>query len=64
MGHFHRSRVLDVEQLRHLLDLTEHQVRALIANNDPGIDHFPAEIPKFKTRVGGHVPQAANKGAR
>ena len=38
MIHFRRRRVLDAEELRRLLDLTEHQVRALISNNDDNDD--------------------------
>jgi hypothetical protein len=34
MRQIRRSPVLNLEELRNLLDLTDHEVRALIANND------------------------------
>ena len=58
-----RRRVLDVEGLRELLDLTNHDVRALIANNAT-VDDFPCDLFKYTPRVGRHAPLSADRGAR
>jgi hypothetical protein len=58
-----RSRVLDVEDFRELLDLTTHQVRALTPNNNDA-DDFPYHLYNYAPRVGGHAPLSADKEAR
>jgi hypothetical protein len=57
------SRVLDVEELRELLELTPHEARALIGNNRPDIDDFPLELSTYRPRVGGHGPLSAHTEA-
>jgi hypothetical protein len=53
-----RSRVLDVEGLRELLDLTKHEVRALVANNN-STDDFPLGPPPSNHHVDGRRPLSA-----
>jgi hypothetical protein len=53
----HRSRFLDVEELRDLLNLPRHEIRSLIEGSDS--DNFPYELSTYTPRGGGHTPLTA-----